>query len=339
MKKRILLLALLIACFALPVFAVQVTVDWNWAKNDSAVQYFRYQLDGEADDGWTVVSSNVTNYSVSGLDGSKSYTLYLQQSYDGVYWSESASSTSQPAVPAEAAIEEPVITEEAVPAAVTEPETAAEETPAAVEETPAEAVPLEEVPAVAVEETPAPAAAEAVSSPSTFKFTLTLGTGPGLNNIGETLNYDIQGVIGLGFEDIVANDIAGWDIRMNLGYIGHINYDISDMISDMDFGTFFNPDNYTHGMFADLLTGFNLKAGSTQFYLDGGARLLMMHNAAVADPLFELGDFDGLVQITGILGFRWNIGWFSLGLEGQYVYDFDANSHAVTPRLYMGFSF
>ena len=75
MKKRILLLALLIACFALPVFAVQVTVDWNWAKNDSAVQYFRYQLDGEADDGWTVVPSNVTNESVRGLGGAKSYTL------------------------------------------------------------------------------------------------------------------------------------------------------------------------------------------------------------------------------------------------------------------------
>ena len=110
--KRALLLAAVLFAMTLPLFAVSVTVEWNWVQNDSDVRYFRYQVDGEAEDGWTVVDSSVTNYTAKGLDGSQSYTLYLQQSYDGVYWSQSASSVSQPVVPQTAEVEEPVVTEE-----------------------------------------------------------------------------------------------------------------------------------------------------------------------------------------------------------------------------------
>ena len=113
-NKRILIVLSLLAMIVLPLAAAQVTVDWNWVKNDPGVQYFRYQMDGEAEDGWTVVDASVTSYSASGLDGSRGYTLYLQQSYDGVYWSASAASSSQPVVPQEAVLDEPVVTEEVV---------------------------------------------------------------------------------------------------------------------------------------------------------------------------------------------------------------------------------
>lgn len=325
----------------LPLFAVSVTVEWNWVQNDSDVRYFRYQVDGEAEDGWTVVDSSVTNYTAKGLDGSQSYTLYLQQSYDGVYWSQSASSASQPVVPQTAEVEEPVVTEE--PAAV---EAAVEEEPAAVEEEPAavveEAVTEEEPdvqePSVAEVEEIAPVTvtpSQPVKEPGSFKFVLSFAGGVGLNNIGEELDYDYQAVIGLGFEDMVANSIMGWDLKLNLGFSALPVYGIENTT----FDNLFDLGQYRKAMFADLMTGVNFKAGSTQFYLDGGARLLMNYGQNDSDALFSLGKFDARVQITGLLGFRWNIGWFNLGLEGQYVYDYIDNVHTVTPRLLFGFSF
>lgn len=325
----------------LPLFAVSVTVEWNWVQNDSDVRYFRYQVDGEAEDGWTVVDSSVTNYTAKGLDGSQSYTLYLQQSYDGVYWSQSASSASQPVVPQTAEVEEPVVTEEpaAVEAAVEEEPAAVEEEPAAVvEEAVTEEEPAVQEPSVAEVEEIAPVTvtpSQPVKEPGSFKFVLSFAGGVGLNNIGEELDYDYQAVIGLGFEDMVANNIMGWDLKLNLGFSALPVYGIENTT----FDNLFDLGQYRKAMFADLMTGVNFKAGSTQFYLDGGARLLMNYGQNDSDALFSLGKFDARVQITGLLGFRWNIGWFNLGLEGQYVYDYIDNVHTVTPRLLFGFSF
>ena len=317
-NKRILIVLSLLVMTLLPLAAAQVTVDWNWVVNDPGVQYFRYQMDGQSEDGWTVVDSSVTSYSASGLDGSKAYTLYLQQSYDGVYWSQSASSTSQPVVPQEAEISQPVVTEEVVEPVVED---------VVVEEPVAEEPVVESVP-VAV-----PAQSTASSNP--FRFTLSFAGGVGLNGIGDKLDYDYQVLMQLGFEDILANSVAGWDIRMNLGLMANSVYDIEDTTAD----NFFDLDQYAKSMYFDLLTGVNFKAGDTIFYLDGGARLLMNHGFGKDGELFALGNFHSRVQVTGLLGFRWNIGWFHLGLEGQYVYDFEADTHAVTPRLLMGFSF
>lgn len=334
--KRALLLAAVLFAMTLPLFAVSVTVEWNWVQNDSDVRYFRYQVDGEAEDGWTVVDSSVTNYTAKGLDGSQSYTLYLQQSYDGVYWSQSASSVSQPVVPQTAEVEEPVVTEEpaVVEAAAVEEEPAVVVEEAVVEEEPAvqesSAAEAEEIAPVAV--TPS----QPVGEPGSFKFVLSFAGGVGLNNIGEELDYDYQAVIGLGFEDMVANSIMGWDLKLNLGFIANSEYDIADTT----FENLFDLGQYHKAMFADLMTGVNFKAGSTQFYLDGGARLLMSYDGFEnPDALFTMGKFNARVQITGLLGFRWNIGWFNLGLEGQYVYDYIDNVHTVTPRLLFGFSF
>lgn len=120
---RMKFIALLAALVLLPavLFAVPVVVTWEWLLEDPMVTTFRYQVNGEDDDKWTVVDSSVTSYTERGLDGTLAHTLYLQQSYDGIHFSGSAISVAEPMFPA---IEEmPVIAEE--PVVVAEPETAA----------------------------------------------------------------------------------------------------------------------------------------------------------------------------------------------------------------------
>lgn len=120
---RMKFIALLAALVLLPavLFAVPVVVTWEWLLEDPMVTTFRYQVNGEDDDKWTVVDSSVTSHTERGLDGTLAHTLYLQQSYDGIHFSDSAISVAEPMFPA---IEEmPVIAEE--PVVVAEPETAA----------------------------------------------------------------------------------------------------------------------------------------------------------------------------------------------------------------------
>lgn len=335
MKKRIFVVALLIASLVAPVFAAQVTVEWNWAKNDPAVEFFRYQLDGEDENGWEIVDSSVTSYTVSGLDGSKEYTLYLQQSYDGIYWSESASSTSEAAVPEVAQLDQPVVTEETTEAPAEEP-VAVEETPVVVEETP---VVVEEEPAAGVEE---PVSIEPVAPVSVPKSApdssviFSLMGGMGLNNLGDELVYNYDAGLQLSFEDIAANSFMGWDIKLNAGAIATLaGYDIADTT----FDNLFDLDNYSKSLYFDLLTGVNFRAGITQIYLDAGARLRMDYGQQQAENLFDFSRFYCNVQPTAVLGFRFNMGWFDIALEGQYVWDIQNETHDITPRLMFGFRF
>ena len=93
MKKALLAaVVLLISSFAL--FALEGNVTWVWFENDSNVEYYRYQIDGEDDDKWTVVDWTVTEVTVT-LDVSVLHTLYLQQSYDGINWSPSSYTESE----------------------------------------------------------------------------------------------------------------------------------------------------------------------------------------------------------------------------------------------------
>ena len=124
MKKiaSVLLLALFTMACAL---ALEGLVTWTWFENDPDVEFFRYQVDGEDDDNWTVVDWSVNEVTYE-LDVSVIHTLYLQQSYDGVIWSESSMTDSEIFLPEEET-EEPV--EEEVPEQQPEqqPEQAAEE--------------------------------------------------------------------------------------------------------------------------------------------------------------------------------------------------------------------
>lgn len=88
--KTLLGVFLVLTAVLSPVMAAAVSVNWQWNSNDPYIQYFRYQVGGEAEENWTVVSSDVTSYTFDEADPATEYTLYLQQSYDGIYWSDSA---------------------------------------------------------------------------------------------------------------------------------------------------------------------------------------------------------------------------------------------------------
>lgn len=93
MKKVLLaVIVLLISAFAL--YAAEADVTWVWFENDPNVQFYRYQIDGEEDDNWTVVNFLVNEVTVT-LDVSVLHTLYLQQSYDGIHWSASSFTESE----------------------------------------------------------------------------------------------------------------------------------------------------------------------------------------------------------------------------------------------------
>ena len=93
MKKVLLaVIVLLISAFAL--YAAEADVTWVWFENDPNVQFYRYQIDGEDDDSWTVVDFLVNEVTVT-LDVSVLHTLYLQQSYDGIHWSASSFTESE----------------------------------------------------------------------------------------------------------------------------------------------------------------------------------------------------------------------------------------------------
>lgn len=97
MKKltKVIFIIALLAMVVLPLSAAKaMNVSWQWLLSDPDVTAYRYQLNGEVEDGWTVVDGKTDTYSATDLDPYKDYTLYLQCSYDGVNWSESATSTA-----------------------------------------------------------------------------------------------------------------------------------------------------------------------------------------------------------------------------------------------------
>ena len=82
-KTLIVLIFVLISQF---LFATETI--WMWEHNDSDVNFFRYST--TYDEKWRVVPSD--HYSIK-LDSGEidDYEFFLQQSYDGVNWSESSS--------------------------------------------------------------------------------------------------------------------------------------------------------------------------------------------------------------------------------------------------------
>ena len=114
------------------VSAREGIVTWTWYENDPMVGYYRYQVDAEEPDMWTVVDWSVNEVSIT-LDVSVVHTLYLQQSYDGILWSESSSTDSEVFAEEEPepVEEEPVIGEEIPeePEMQEEPEEPVEEAP------------------------------------------------------------------------------------------------------------------------------------------------------------------------------------------------------------------
>ena len=112
-RKSWIFLVLILGISVLGLGAEEA-VRWTWNSQDGKISWFRYQLNAQEEDGWTVVDASVTwvvlsvqdmlqslpqsvaEDSVSG-EGNASQdvvlTLYVQSSYDGVLWSQSGCST------------------------------------------------------------------------------------------------------------------------------------------------------------------------------------------------------------------------------------------------------
>ena len=102
MKKLSIVLLLIIALAAFEVFAADETIiKWTWDMNDNDVTAFIYQINGENPDGWRVVDATEREYSLRNVVPGETYTLYLQQSYDKLIWSESSTSTIVASSPVE----------------------------------------------------------------------------------------------------------------------------------------------------------------------------------------------------------------------------------------------
>lgn len=107
--KKSLFATLILALVLSPIFAIQVmNVTWQWSLDDKDVTAYRYQLNSESDAGWTVVGGDVSEYNATSLDPYTDYTLYLQASYDGSVWSESAVSTAKAMLTRPVALEDTI---------------------------------------------------------------------------------------------------------------------------------------------------------------------------------------------------------------------------------------
>ena len=82
MKKFFVVLLLVIATLS---FISASTISWKWRGNDEEVKFYRYRMD---DSKWRVVENE--SYEVRyDSDVSIPHTFEIQQSYDGISWSES----------------------------------------------------------------------------------------------------------------------------------------------------------------------------------------------------------------------------------------------------------
>ena len=89
LRMGLVFMVVFLLCSASPLFAELITIDWEWDAADEDVVAFRYQLDAEDPDGWTVVDASVTEFSFGTVEDTSFHTLYLQQSYDSENWSPS----------------------------------------------------------------------------------------------------------------------------------------------------------------------------------------------------------------------------------------------------------
>ncbi|MCH3918696.1 MAG: hypothetical protein LKE40_14800 [Spirochaetia bacterium] len=288
MKKKYLTVLALLLLLPSMVFATEVAITWEWMQDDPNVTWFRYQLDGQDSSKWTVVPADTTSYTVQHLDGSKSYTLYLQQSYDGMNWSGSSNSVAkaydQPVEEAAAPVQ-PVADEQVAAAASTETAKAAStaesesaasvaektEQPAETEAQPAVASQPEEVPAVLTEpaaEQPAAAPVVATEEAPVVSKKKSSGFAPSISlNAGalwlsddavftaasagayESYAFQAGGIIGLNrIVSLGSNLSLGIDLRGDL--IGYMP--TGGSVSDLEFSgrlTFIPELEYTRGRF------------------------------------------------------------------------------------------
>ena len=357
-----MILSVMLLSLSMLFAAQEMSVTWEWLLDDPEVNYYRYQLNGTEDDGWTVVSGDTGVYVAEGLDPYADYTLYLQRSYDGVNWSETASATAEALLVEEVAVEEveevAVIEEAPVEEVIVEEEPVVEEE-VVVEEVAEEPV-VEEVvpvaPVAPVEEKKAPAAP--------FEFSLLLRP---YVEMGFDWKADkifapmaIGGGISLDFDNIVAfNENSGLGLRFDVGSTNYAKDGFSDLLFSTldgeqkyafwkwDWAGIFTPNNYYHDVNAALLLTIDARAGvlDVSFGLGGGAAILFDAGDDVArygayqtwgNDKIDLGAF-----AAANLGLKFYCGSvFSLGLDAVYkVYFPNYEYNGLNTSLVLGFTF
>lgn len=364
MKRKFI--AVLAALILVPtfLFAVPVVVTWEWLLEDPMVTTFRYQIDGEEEDKWTVVDSSVTSYTERGLDGTKAHTLYLQQSYDGVYFSGSALSVAEAMFPVEEptliAAEEPVM--EAEPVVVAEEPVASEAAPEVI----AEAVVAEEIvtesepveileaePVVAkaepvveapVEQPAAVVEPEPVKQKAESRYSTTITLGGTFNSadpsIGAYTGYNLQGNLGIQLNNLMTfNKSLGLGVDIDLAYSPYLlsSYGwraaASDVL-DFDFATPFS--KLAQAVTISAAPMLNIDLGKVSFDLGVGGFFTYGPGITTTDgDKYLFGAF-----AKGSLEYRFNKS-FSMGLSGKYgfILSESAKPQFVEGSVYMGFSF
>ena len=225
--KKVFLIAITLLMVVLPIFAGDTLIRWDWVLSDSDIQYYRYQLDGTDPENWTVVDGTVSYYETDALDPYVDHTLYLQGSYDGTYWSETASAVATALAPEEVAT--PVVESAEIEAVTTEP--------AATEPEPeAEVAPVEPaVEPVAVVEPVAPVEETPVEKNNDFAFSLLFKGGFISDSTVKPFNFafdpQLTAGLGLDFANIVKlGNNSGLGFRVDVdgvlvpvdGYFGNI---------------------------------------------------------------------------------------------------------------------
>lgn len=163
--KNISLVFLIFMVLA-PLAAKEITITWDWDAADEQVTHFRYQLNGEEESQWSVVDASVTSFSIGPVEEESNYTLFVQQSYDGIHFGESGVLAYE-GLKAEVEEEEPHVAQEEVV-----------ETSVVIEEPPVEkSVAVIEVPVIPVEEVPV------VAKTYSSRITLTGGAGGKADNL------------------------------------------------------------------------------------------------------------------------------------------------------------
>ena len=338
-RKMITAVAVLIAM--LPLASATMSVEWEWLLDDPDVTAYRYKIGNE--EGWTTLSGDVDSIVIDGLDPEKAYTLYLQRSYDGVYWSETAVST------AEATVVEyiPHVVEEEKPEIVS-PEPVIIEEESVAEEVLIAEEPEESAPEVVVvtEEGAVPVAEEKRSVADRFAFSLLPRFG-----VASTLDFDrILAEIGIGFDFahiISAGDHFSLGLRSDLlcNFVPKQN-GVWNLENNLDY---FNVLNYAETTSLDLKLMLDVTAGVMDLYIGGGAGF------AIGNPLDapNVSDLLGgnVIHVgcvgfetdwfaSGMAGVRFALGRvFSLGVEANYRYMVEAKKHVGSADIVLGFTF
>lgn len=343
---------LLMVMIPVALFAIPVTISWEWEKTDAGVNYFRYQLGGEEDGKWNVVQDSVTAYTITGVESDQAYTLFLQQSYDGIYWSTSAQSTAYPAVFIGSVMTVPVAsqTTPVVPTVTTE-----EPAPTVVETTPVTPI---EVPVTEPVDT-VPAEEKPSANKPGFEFQLTAGGaylvawGPDAPayNVGATgNNFDADSTpLSVGYSGaFMYNNLFAFGKNFGIGLKLDIGYQLYTRLTfaKVLFDQFDNSDMFEI-IQATLTPKFDISFNNgTVLSLEGGAQALLSlynWNATDLDP----GSYDE--NSANLYGFDWALvgglgvshkfnNFMSIGILARYQYIWGYR-HQVDARITLGFHF